>query len=188
MSGNNVTNPSRLEKIMSITSQVHNSIVKAFVTAFETMETTGNMVTQVCDIARKALKGEEMPSEARKLIAADIASARGWKDKTLTARTSEINVVLKAYNTLPEAVQGFRKRNGERCQWHDSMKLARRINAGDSPAQAVTAAFAKSEKKAVNHAGRVAGALKAWYESAKGAKRADILKAANLLGLERIGE
>lgn len=171
-----------------ITASVHKSIVSAFVSALSSVEGTGSLVTQVCDVARKALGGEEIPKEARDLMVADIASARGWKDKTLKARSSEVNVVLKAYHSLPEAVKIFTTRNAGKCQWHDSMKLARRINAGDSPAQAVTAAFAKGEGKVANPAQRVAGALKAWYTASKGDKRKAILKAAEILGIERIGE
>lgn len=171
-----------------ITAAVHNRIVASFVSAMSTIECSGNLVTQVCDMAMSTLKGEEIPKDARQLIVADVAAARGWKDKTLRTRSSEINVVLKAYASLGEAVKVFTKRNGGRCQWHDSMKLARRLNAGDSVQQAVTAAFTKGAGAAPNPAGRVAGALKAWYKASKGEKRARILKAAELLGLERIGE
>jgi hypothetical protein len=136
-----------------------------------------------------ALKGEEIPSDARKLIIADVAQARGWKDKALKSRGSEVNVVLRAYATLGEAVKLFTKKNNGRIQWHDTMKLARRINAGDNVSQAVTAAFASgAAAKPANPAGRVAGALKAWYKVARGEKKATILKAAALLGIERVGE
>lgn len=177
-----------MSKVTAISAQIHQSIVKAFVAALTSVEGSGNLVTHVCDVARKALGGEEIPKDARKLIVSDIADARGWKDKTLKARSSEVNVVLKAYATLSEAVRLFTKKNGGKCQWHDSMKLARRINAGDSPVQAVTAAFAQGDSKAVHPSKRVAGALKSWYKMAKGDKRAAILKACELLGIERVGE
>lgn len=172
-----------------ITAAVHNRIVSSLSTTYASYETGGSLVTHVCDVMMSALKGEEIPKDARKLIIADVASARGWKDKALRARSSEVNVVLKAYAKLGEAVKLFTKKNGGRCQWHDTMKLARRINAGDSVSQAITAAFAKGEaKKSGNPAGRAAGALKAWYKVAKGEKRANILKACQLLGLERVAE
>ena len=171
-----------------ITAAVHNRIVNAFTAALDSVESSGNLVTQVCDVAMSALKGEEIPADARKLIVSDIASNRGWKDKTLRARSSEINVVLRAYSNLSDAVKLFTKKNNGKCQWHDSMKLARRLNAGDNVSQAVAAAFVRGESKSVNPAGRVAGALKAWYKVAKGEKRANILKACALLGIERISE
>ncbi len=171
-----------------ITASVHNKIVSALSNSYASYETGGSLVTQVCDVAMAALKGEEIPHDARKLIIADVAAARGWKDKALKSRSSEVNVVLKAYATLGEAVKAFTKRNSGKCQWHDTMKLARRINAGDSVNAAVTAAFTKGTSKPANPAGRVAGALKAWYAASKGEKRARILKAAELLGIERIGE
>lgn len=171
-----------------ISASVHNRIVSVLSTTYASYETGGSLVTQVCDVANSALRGAEIPSVERKLIVADVAEARGWKDQALKARSSEVNVILKAYATLGEAVRLFTKKNSGRCQWHDTMKLARRINAGDSTAQAVAAAFMKSEAKAGNPAGRVAGALKAWYKASKGEKRAKILKACELLGIERVGE
>ncbi len=171
-----------------VSASVHNRIVTAFSSALATRESTGSLVTQVCDIANTALRGAEIPSAERKLIVADIAESRGWEGKTLKSRSSEVNVVLKAYAKLGEAVKQFTKKNEGRCEWHDSMKLARRLNAGDNVSQAVAAAFVRGEAKAGNPAGRVAGALKAWYKASKGDKRAKILKAAELLGIERIGE
>ena len=169
-----------------INASTHNRIVTAFTSALASQETSGSLVTQVCDVAMTALRGAEIPTAERKLIVSDIAEARGWEGKTLKARSSEVNVVLKAYNKLGEAVKVFTKKNDGRCLWHDAMKLARRINAGDTIQQAVTAAFQKGVGHAPNPAGRVAGALKAWYKSARGDKKAAILKAAQLLGIERI--
>lgn len=176
------------EKSAALSASVHNRIVSALSTTYASYETGGSLVSKVCEVAMSALRGAEIPADARKLIVSDVATARGWKDKALKSRGSEVNVILRAYATLGEAVTSFTKRNGGRCQWHDTMKLARRINAGDSVTQAVTAAFETGPAKPTNYAGRAAGALKAWYAHAKGAKRAEILKACALLGLERIGE
>lgn len=172
-----------------LTASVHNKIVNALSTTYASYETGGSLVTQVCDVAMSALKGEEISAQDRKLIVADVAAARNWKDRALRSRGSEVNVVLKAYATLGEAVRLFTKKNNGKCQWHDTMKMARRINAGDRVTEAVAAAFSTESKgKPGNPAGRVAGALKAWYKSAKGEKRAAILKACALLGIERIAE
>jgi len=136
----------------------------------------------VCDTARKYLKGAAISDEDRAAIVSDIAKARGWKGPSLRSRTSEVNVVLKAYNTLPEAIEMYRAK-AKRVQWHDSMKLARRLNAGDTIAQAVRAVLTKGNSKQITPSGRVAGALKAWFK-AEPRKQKAILEAAALLGLK----
>lgn len=166
----------------ALTSTARSAIVSSFVQALSANESTGSLVTQVCDVARKYLKGADMSDEDRSAIVADISKARGWKGASAKSRTSEVNVVLRAYSTLPEAIDAFRTK-AKRCQWHDSMKLARRINAGDSIAAAVKAAFTKGESSKGTPSGRTAGALKAWYK-AEPRKRDAILKAAELLNLK----
>lgn len=158
------------------------AIASSFVDALSTNESTGSLVTQVCDTARKYLRGEAMTDDDRADIVARIARARGWKKNVLKQRSSEVNVVLKAYDRLPEGIKLLSTRNSGRAQWHDSMKIARRLNAGDSIQKAVAFALKKGSGVAVNPAGRVAGALKAWWNDAP-RKRAEIIKAAQLLGL-----
>lgn len=83
---------------------------------------------------------------------------------------------------MPEAISAF-KSKAKRCQWHDSMKMARRLNAGDSIAKAVKAAFVKGESAKGTPSGRVAGALKAWFK-AEPRKQEKILEACALLGIK----
>lgn len=167
---------------LTLSATARSAIVAAYVEALSTNESTGSLVTQVCDVARKYTKGEAFSDEARSAIVSDIARARGWKGASAKSRCSEVNVVLKAHATLPEAIESYRTK-AKRCQWHDSMKLARRLNAGDTIAQAVRAAFTTSDKPKGTPSGRVAGALKAWHK-AEPRKRDAILKAAALLGLK----
>ena len=170
----------QLDAALSATAR--SAIVAAYIDALSANESTGSLVTQVCDVARKYTKGEAFSDDARTAIVADIAKARGWKGPSLKSRASEVNVVLKAHAQLPEAIDAFRTK-AKRVQWHDSMKLARRLNAGDSIAAAVRAAFTKSEGSKVSPSGRTAGALKAGYK-AEPRKRDAILKAAELLNLK----
>jgi hypothetical protein len=157
--------------------------VSSFVDALSANESTGSLVTQVCDVARKYLKGEAMADEDRTSIIADISKARGWKGPSAKSRTSECNIVLKAYADLPEAIDALRTK-AKRCQWHDSMKLARRINAGDSISKAVAFALkAGSSGERVSPSGRTAGALKAWFK-AEPRKQKAILEACALLGIK----
>lgn len=168
-------------KTNTLSSTARSAIVSSFVDALSTNETTSSLVTQVCDVARKYLKGEPITDDDRADICADIASARGWKPKVMKQRKSEVNTVLKAYSKLPEAIKLLSTKNNGRAQWHDSMKLARRINAGDTVQKAVAFAM-RVKKRGGNPMGRVAGALKsAWDVMPR--KRAEIIKAARLLGL-----
>lgn len=166
----------------TLTSTARSAIVSSFVEALSANESTGSLVTQVCDVARKYTKGEDFSDEDRSAIVADIAKARGWKGPSMKSRCSEVNVVLKAHASLPEAIESFRTK-AKRCQWHDSMKMARRLNAGDSITQAVKAAFTKQESSTSTPSGRAAGALKAWFK-AEPRKQKAILEAAALLGLK----
>lgn len=170
------------KQAMTLSATARSAIVAAYVEALSTNESTGSLVTQVCDVARKYTKGEDLSDADRSAIVMDIAKARGWKGKSIKARSSEVNVVLKAHAELPEAIDAYRAK-AKRCQWHDSMKLARRLNAGDSIAQAVKAAFVSGGKPKGTPSGRVAGALKAWHK-AEPRKRDAILQAAALLGLK----
>lgn len=166
----------------TLSSTARSAIVSSFVEALAANESTGSLVTQVCDVARKYTKGEDFSDEDRSAIVSDIAKARGWKGASAKSRCSEVNVVLKAHASLPEAIGAF-KSKAKRCQWHDSMKIARRLNAGDSITQAVKAAFTKGESGTSTPSGRVAGALKAWFKS-EPRKQEKILEAAALLGIK----
>lgn len=167
----------------TLSTTARSAIVSSFVDALAANESTGSLVTQVCDVANKYLKGSEMVEDDRNAIANDIAKARGWKGPSLKSRVSEVNVVLKACTTLPEAIKAFAAKS-PKCQWHDSMKLARRINKGDSVKQAVAFALKKGEAgEGAKPAGRVAGALKAWFK-AEPRKQEAIIKAAEILGIK----
>lgn len=164
----------------ALNTTARSAIVNSFCNALDTQENTGSLVTQVCDVASKYLRGADITKADSDDIVESIARNRGWKDAVLRARTSECRVVLRAYHKLGEAISVYARR-AKKCDWHTSMKLARRLNAGDSVNQAVTMAFNKSASKPVSIEGRCAGVLKAWYESARGDKKAAILKAAELL-------
>lgn len=172
---------SKSKPVLSITAR--SAIVSAYVDALDSVENTGSLVTQVCDKAQQYMKGEPFADDDRKAIVLDISKARGWKGASVKSRQSEVNVILKAYAKLPDAIAALSSK-AKKCQWHDSMKLARRINQGDSVQKAVAFALKAPTSQHVSPQGRVAGALKSWHKVATGAKREAILKAADLLGLK----
>lgn len=168
------------------TPAARNAVIAAFCTALSSFESSGSIVTQVCNAASKWYKGDSIGPEDRKSIVEEIARVRGWKADAAKARTSECNAVLKAYVSLPEAIELFTKRNNGSVQWHNSLALARQINKGESIHTAVKNVMTKSggQSKKSTPSGRVAGALKAWFKDARPDKKQDILKAAALLGIK----
>lgn len=169
----------------SLSIAARSAIVSTFVDAYNTADNVGSVVTLVCDKARSYLKGEAINDEDRKGIASAIAKARGWKPNVLKQRTSEVNVILRAYAELPAAIAALSTK-ARRVHWHDSMKLARRLNAGDTVAKAVAFAMRAGTTAEVLPSARVAGALRAWWKAAPN-KRAAIMKAAELLNVQLRG-
>lgn len=166
---------------LTLSTAARSAIVASYVKALDAHETSGSLVTQVCETAMRYLKGEEIPEDDRKAIIADIARAKAWTGKSAKSRMSECNVILRAYAKLGEAIEAFRAK-AKRMQWHDAMKLARRINAGDTIQQAVRFALKKKPGSPVLPEGRIAAGLKALAE-AKPHKRNAVLKAAEILGI-----
>lgn len=164
---------------LSITAR--SAIVATFVQALSANENGGSLVTQVCDVANKHTKGQPLSKADQDSIIESIATQRGWGSNVLKQRASEVRTILKACAQLSDTVKAYIKKAGS-CNWHAAMKLARRINAGDSCVKAVAYVLDnKSDTKSAHPAGRVAAGLKAWYKQSKSDKRAVIVKASNLL-------
>jgi hypothetical protein len=170
------------KSVLSATAR--SAIASSFVQALNANENSGSLVTHVCETAHRYLKGQPFDDTDMQATILDISRAKGWKGASLKSRCSEVRVVLKCYATLPDAVSAFRaKANG--VQWHDAMKMARKLNAGESVPKAVRAAFeSKGVQPKGTPEGRVAGALKGWFKVATGKKRTAILEAAAILGIK----
>lgn len=164
----------------TLNSTARNAIVAAFCDALDTKAQSGSLVTQVCDTARKYASGEAISNDDRASIAQDIGRKRGWKPASFKSRASEVNVILRAYHALPEAIKLLRKETTS-CEWHDAMKLARRLNAGDTVSKAVAFAKRRKSKGDGNPIGRLAGALASAFEHVSGAKRRALVTAARAL-------
>lgn len=173
-------------KTVTLSSTARSAIVSTFVSAISSAENSGSLVTQVCDAANKYARGEQIAESDISAIGSAVAKERGWKGRSLKSRLSEVRVVLRSYATLPEAIEAFIAK-AKSCDWHTSMKLARRLNKGDSVKQAVAAAFEKNgQSKKSTPQGRTAAGLKAWYKVARPDKQKLILQVADMLGL-RLG-
>lgn len=167
---------------VGLSTAARSAIVSVFVSALNTAENTGGLVTQVCNVAIKHTKGAAMGDADIKAVSADIASSKGWRGDAAKVRTSEVRTVLKAAHLLPDAITAYHSRN-KTCTWHESMKLARLVNKGKSITQAVKLAMETNTGPKGTPEGRTAGALKAWFKAAP-RKREAIINAASLLGLK----
>lgn len=162
-----------------LNTSTRSRLTAAFTTAYEAKENTGSHLHTVCEIAAKA---GEMDKEDHDAIAESVAAARKWKDKTRDSRMSEVRVILRASAKLPDAITALAAK-GQR-EWHVVMRAARKLAKGKSVKEAVAFALeGGGSGSSVPPSGRVASALKLWFGSTKGQKRADIIKAADLLGL-----
>lgn len=174
-------NTTEVKSVLSKTA--HSAIISAYCTALDSVENNASIVTQVCNAARGYLKGEPMSKPDADAVISGIAQRRGWKGDAVKTRGSEVRTVLNVYNTLPEAVEQFRKREGA-CTWHMMVTIARKLrthNGNVNKAVKAAAEGAGESSKPVNPAGRVAGALKAWYANVRGDKREAIRKAVSIL-------
>src|ERR1044072_8113355 len=99
---------------IGLSNTARTAIVASYVEALSNAENTGALVTQVCDVANRYTKGEVISDEDMTAIVGGIARERGWKGPALKSRASEVRVVLRASNTLPEAIKAFRNR-ADKC-------------------------------------------------------------------------
>jgi len=158
------------------------AVANAISSALYSVQSNGILMVEIASTANRHFKGEEIPADDITAIANNVGDSQGWKGKTLTARVSEVRVILRACDKLPKYLEAMKKAVGD-YSWHDAMKLARRANKGDSVAAAV--AFVKNNKvtsqSSVNPQGRAAGALSQLYGSVKGERRDAVRKAIKML-------
>lgn len=168
---------------IALSTAARSAIVSCYVSALSTTENTGGLVTQVCEVISKHSKGQTLSDADSKAIVTDISRAKGWKGASAKSRESEVRVLLKASDKLPDVIEAYRER-AKMCSWHDGMKLARLVNKGKSVTQCVKLALESNAPGAKGTPeGRTAGALKAWHKASP-RKRDVIVQAASLLGLK----
>ena len=160
------------------------AVVLAFAGAYEAAANIGSKIGEVCTIARSVYKGGEVPEDDANYIADKLCAARGWEGGVAKVRASEARKVLHVYTVLPEGIAAVKKQSGS-CNWRGALMLATLLKKHENKLKPALAAFyADADEKKANYAGRVAKALKAWYEHAKGDKRKAIIDAASTLNVE----
>lgn len=175
---------SKVKEAIALAVGARNKISSAIVSALSAYENTGLQLTGVCETLQSSLHGQAIGDEDSKSIIGAVARAKGWKGASLKVRSSEVGAILRAYATLPEAVESYKNCNGH-CDMPSALRMARFLNRGDSVKQAVKKARAsKAQSKGSSPAGRTAAGLKAWYKVANATKKTAILKAAEILGIK----
>ncbi len=119
-------------------------VANAVAAVYDTIDNAGNVVTQCVTAARQVYKGDKIPKIDLSYIADNVARIRGWSPASLKQRKSEVRVILRAYDRLPDAINSYcRKADG--FTWHDAVKLARCLGREPSQLQAVKLALAKNQ-------------------------------------------
>jgi hypothetical protein len=129
--------------IKTILAKGIDKVVSVISGALETVESGGNVVTQVCNIAKQIYRGESIPAADMKYICGEVAKRRGWSEKSAKIRMSEVRTVLNTYTQLPDAIVKFKKQSPT-FSWHNAMMLARALKANPSaPTKAVSIALGR---------------------------------------------
>ena len=159
--------------VAELSSSDRSGIARSVAEAIATIGKSGSVVTQVCDVARKAAKGVALSQDDIDTICADVAKSASLQALNKRNRENTLSrwrTVLAVYASVPEASESLRAKLG-RCSWHESMSLAAFLKRGHSIAEAVKAVTDRANGK---------GAEKSQPSNAKEAK------AAAAMGLKRI--
>lgn len=159
-------------------------IAKAMGEALESLASqTANIVTHVCDKAKEAYGGEDIPEVDAIEIARLVSVDKGWptsgaKKRSGDSRRSEVRAILRAYTSLGKACDLFHKRVGT-FNWHDGVALARAIPKAKTVNAAVTQVCdKKASGKTTSPLVAFNDAMIKFYNSNAKGKRADALRAA----------
>ena len=118
-------------------------VATAISRVYDSVENSGNVVTQCVTAARQVYRGKAIPKIDLSYIADNVARIRKWSPASLKQRKSEVRVVLRAYDRLPEAIEKYTK-SSDGFTWHDAIKLSRCLGAEPSMIQALKRMNAKA--------------------------------------------
>lgn len=118
-------------------SKVASTIAKVY----DTVAKQGNVITQCVSAVKAVYRGADVPRCDEQFIADAVARQRGWSEKSAAPRKSEVKKIVRNYITIPEAMQLYSKKH-DTFTWHTALKLVTKLNAGNTPRQAVAAMVA----------------------------------------------
>ena len=137
-------------------------LVRVVAEAFDSVENSGNVVTQCVTGAFDLYGGTEIPRTDVAYMLTEIAKKRGWSEQAAKVRKSECRVVLTQYNGLRAAIPEAQKKL-DAFTWRDALKLARLLkkHKGNQreALKELSASKAPAKKTAKSEKGRAIAAL-----------------------------
>ena len=116
------------------------ALAKGMTEVLQSVGTSGALLAVVCTDAIKRYKNQPIPETDAKYVVNELARVLEWQPKSITSRTSDVNVILKHYQKLPEAIEELRtNKAGKPTSFSNVLQLARGIKRGKTPKQAVLA-------------------------------------------------
>jgi hypothetical protein len=148
-------------------------IAAAVVDAVSNIGKSGNIVTQVCEVAKSAANGLPLSKDDADAIVAQVSASaplRAMKPRTRDNTLSRWRTTLAVYDVLPEAERALREKM-KRATWHEVFSLASALKSGKTPAQAVALVAARMNGKKSGGAAEIDNMKDAKREAAKLCKR-----------------
>jgi len=119
-----------MSKAKKVKASVHRGagkVASAIAKVYESIDSGGNILTQVCKSAAQVYKGAVIPKPDLKFIAQNVARLREWTPASGQTRMSEVRKILRVYDRLPEAIAAYTSKH-DTFTWHTAVKLARCLN------------------------------------------------------------
>lgn len=165
--------------VAELNTSDRSAIARSVAEAIATIGKSGSVVTQVCEVARKAAGGVALSQDDIDSICTDVAKSASLQALNKRNRDNTLSrwrTVLATYASIPEASEALRAKLG-RCSWHESMALAALLKRGNTVAEAVKSVTDRANGKGTE-AAEPANAKEAKGRAAMAIKR--ILKLAKL--------
>lgn len=131
-------------------TEVHKGATKVasgIAKVFDTVAKQGNILTQCVTSVKSVYRGADVPVADERFIADNVARIRNWSKASEGPRKSEVRKIVRNYALIPEAMQLYQRKH-DTFTWHTAMKLVTKLNAGNTPKQAVAAMVATASASA----------------------------------------
>lgn len=139
----------QVKVVAELDASGRSAIVRSVADAVAAIGKSGNVVTQVCEAARKAAGGAALSTDDMDDIVNTVGKTETLKAMGTATRANTLSrwrTVLATYATLPEAEKMLRDKVG-RAAWHDVMALAVQLKRGSTIAEAVRDVAARMNGK-----------------------------------------
>lgn len=158
------------------------AIARVMSDAYDNVANIGrNVVQTICSAVEKVYRGADIPKEDCDAIVDELATLRGWDEKSAKVRKSEARAILSVYSELPNAAAKLADKG--KGNWKDAVNLARKLRDGSSTKDAIAALTAAPKHDAKSKKKRAAMLLKSLRKLGFKAIERNIVAIANELNL-----